>query len=148
MLIFTKDNIWGGLPWKCWLDALAEGDHQLVLDFWNITMTISPIRKDVKHRHIFKCIFWKNIPFIIYKICMQTINFACFFHRTFYSIVGLKVDGAHLWLSPIALENSLLKNLNEVIKGHILWWIHLDLPFEEVIYQFSFKKQKHLVITM
>jgi hypothetical protein len=31
-------------------NSLGEGDCQLILKFWDTTTTISPIRKDVKHR--------------------------------------------------------------------------------------------------
>ncbi len=46
------ENIWGGLPHKQHFDALNETDHQLVLDFWNTTTTISPIQKHVKRQCI------------------------------------------------------------------------------------------------
>jgi hypothetical protein len=42
----------GGLQHKQHYDALNEADHQLVLNFWNIATTISPIQKDVKQQHI------------------------------------------------------------------------------------------------
>jgi hypothetical protein len=48
----TKENFWGGLPWKCHSNVLGEGDLQLVLNFWDITTTISPIKKDVKCHHV------------------------------------------------------------------------------------------------
>jgi hypothetical protein len=31
---------------------MGEDDCQLVLNFWDVATTISPIRKDVKRRHI------------------------------------------------------------------------------------------------
>ncbi len=46
------ENFWGGLPQKHHSHALGEGDLQLVLDFWDTTTTISPIRKDGKCHHI------------------------------------------------------------------------------------------------
>jgi hypothetical protein len=47
----TKENIWGGLLWKAWLDAMDEIDRQLILQFWEIASTISPMQKDVKRQH-------------------------------------------------------------------------------------------------
>ncbi len=44
----TWENIWGGLPRKQRYDVLGEGDHELILEFWNMATTISPITKDVK----------------------------------------------------------------------------------------------------
>jgi hypothetical protein len=47
----TRENIWGGLLWKTRLDAMDEINRRLIVQFWEITSTISPIQKDVKRQH-------------------------------------------------------------------------------------------------
>jgi hypothetical protein len=49
---FTRDNIWGGLPQKWHLDIVGEANHELILNFWDTSTTISPNRKDLKWRRI------------------------------------------------------------------------------------------------
>jgi hypothetical protein len=45
-----NENIWGGLPRKQCCDLFDEKDHDLILRWWNVATTISPIAKDVKRR--------------------------------------------------------------------------------------------------
>ncbi len=45
-----NENIWGGLPQKQHCDLLNEKDHGLILKWWSVATTISPIAKDVKRR--------------------------------------------------------------------------------------------------
>jgi hypothetical protein len=46
------DNIWKRLPQRQHSDSLGEGDHQLILKFWDTSTTISPIKKDVKRNRM------------------------------------------------------------------------------------------------
>lgn len=47
-----SDNFWGGLPRKCWCDVINVEDWELILKWWETSITISPIQKDMKHWRI------------------------------------------------------------------------------------------------
>jgi hypothetical protein len=51
------ENLWGGLPWKCYCDMISEGDHHEVPKWWETSTTMSLIRKDVKWRHMSAKVF-------------------------------------------------------------------------------------------
>jgi hypothetical protein len=53
----TWKNLWGGLPEKCHCDMISEGNYREVLLWWETSITMSLIRKDVKWKHMSAKVF-------------------------------------------------------------------------------------------
>ncbi len=65
------ENISGGLPMKCWCDVMNDEDHELIMKWWETSMTISPNQKDVKRQRIAPKTFEQHVTHYLQESQIQ-----------------------------------------------------------------------------
>ncbi len=65
------ENIWGSLPRKRQCDVVNDEDWELIMKWWETSMTISPNQKDVKRQKIAPKTFERHVTHYLQKSQIQ-----------------------------------------------------------------------------
>jgi len=74
----TGENLWGGLPRKHHCDMISEGDCQEVFKWWEIGTIMSPIRNDVKWKHMSAKVFKQHPNTLLARVLSTFVRTLCY----------------------------------------------------------------------